>query len=63
VAIENLCSFMLWQHLPMAVMEGLDECFEETAESGFGPLTNWRLPTPSIGFISADPQLRKRYMR
>jgi hypothetical protein len=63
VAIENMCSYMLWQHLPMEFMEGLEEGLTETIDPSKGFQTNWRLPSPSIGFIKADPELRKRFSR
>lgn len=57
--LENTASFMLWQHLPMAFMEGLEEGLRENLSGTLS--TSWRLPSPSIGFIKADPELRNRY--
>ena len=62
-AIENVSSYMLWQHLPMEFMEGLEEGLTETINPLNGLQTYWRLPAQSIGFVSADPELRKRYSR
>lgn len=59
-AIENFCSFMLWQHLPMRSMDGLEEGLTETIDPEQGPSTHWRLPMKEIGFLNADPEWRKR---
>jgi hypothetical protein len=60
-ALENGSSYMLWQFLPARCMEGLEEALTETLDSATGPQTNWRLPNQSIGFVNANPELRKRY--
>lgn len=60
LSIENLCSYMLWQYLPMHFMEGLDEGLTETIDSAQGPKTYWRLPASAIHLTNADPELRRR---
>jgi len=60
-SIENFCSYMLWQYLPIPFMEGLDEGLTETIDSTQGPKTYWRLPAQGIRFTNADPELRRRF--
>ena len=57
--LENMASFMLWQHLPGAFLEGLEEGLRDNTTGEY--TTNWRLPNPRIEFIKADPELRRRY--
>jgi hypothetical protein len=59
-AIENGLSYLLWQHMSFRVMEGLEEGITETLVADVGPVTNWRTPAQSIGFVNADPEFRRR---
>jgi hypothetical protein len=59
--IENGLSYLLWEHIPSKYMEGLDEGLTETIDRAKGPETFWRAPATGIGFINADPELRKRF--
>jgi len=61
-AIENGCSYLLWQHFPMSFMEGLEEGITETIDHSVGPTTNWRTPSHTISFIHADPEFRRRFV-
>ena len=57
-SLEDMASYMLWQHLPVEIMTGLEEGLKENITGEY--TTNWRLAAPSIGFIKADPELRRR---
>jgi len=61
-AIENANSYLLWQHFPMQFMEGLEEGLTETFDQSVGSTTNWRTPAPSITFMHADPEFRRRFV-
>ena len=62
-ALENGSSYMLWQFMPAQCMEGLEEGFTEALASTESAQTNWRLPSQSVGFVNANPELRRRYAR
>lgn len=61
-AIENGCSYLLWQHFPMSFMEGLEEGITETIDRSVGLTTNWRIPSHTISFMHADPEFRRRFV-